>query len=39
MHLVVVCAYSSQKDYEGFEWKSVKSKCEDMRKDFATLHV
>ena len=30
--LGVVRAYSSQKDYEGLEWESVKSKYEDIRK-------
>lgn len=36
--LAVVRAYSSQKDYEGLEWESVKSKYEDIRKDFITLY-
>ena len=36
--LGVVRAYSSQKDYEGLEWDSVKSKYEDNRKDFVTLY-
>ena len=36
--LGVVRAYSSQKDYEGLEWVSVKSKYEDIRKDFVTLY-
>ena len=36
--LGVVRAYSSQKDYEGLEWESVKSKYEDIRKDFVTLY-
>lgn len=36
--LAVVRAYSSQKDYEGLEWESVKSKYEDIRKDFVTLY-
>ena len=31
-------SYSSQKDYEGLEWESVKSKYEDIRKDFVTLY-
>lgn len=33
-----VRAYSSQKDYEGLEWESIKNKYEDIRKDFATLY-
>ena len=36
--LAFVRAYSSQKDYEGLEWESVKSKYEDIRKDFVTLY-
>jgi len=36
--LGVVSAYSSQKDYEGLEWESVKSKYGDIRKDFVTLN-
>ena len=36
--LVVVCAYSSQKDYKGLEWECVKSKYEVIRKDFVTLY-
>ena len=36
--LGVVRAYSSQKNYEGLEWESVKSKYEDIRKDFVTLY-
>ena len=36
--LVVVRAYSSQKDYEGLEWESVKSKYEDIRKELVTLY-
>ena len=36
--LGVVHAYSSQKDYEGLVWESVKSKHEDIRKDFVTLY-
>ena len=35
---VVVRVYSSQKDYKGLEWESVKSKYEDIRKDFVTLY-
>ena len=38
LQLGVVCAYSSQKDYESLEWESVKSKYEDIRKDFVTLY-
>ena len=36
--LVVVRAYSSQKDYEDLEWESVKSKYEDIRKELVTLY-
>ena len=36
--LAVVCAYSSKKDYEGFEQESVKSKYNDITKDFVTVY-
>ena len=36
--LVVVRAYSSQKDYEVLEWESVKSKYENIRKECVTLY-
>ena len=36
--LGVVRAYSSQMDYEGLEWESVKSRYKDIRKDFVTLY-
>lgn len=36
--LGVVRLYSSQKDYDGIEWESVKSKYEDIRKEFVTIY-
>ena len=36
--LGVVRLYNSQKDYEALEWESVKSKYEDIRKDFVELY-
>ena len=38
IELLLGVAYSSQKDYEGLEWESVKSKYEDIRKDFVMLY-
>ena len=36
--LGVVQAFASEKEYEGVEWESVKSKYEDIRKQFVTLY-
>ena len=36
--LGVVRSYSSQKDFDGLEWESVKSKYEDIRSVFAWLY-
>ena len=36
--LGVVRSYSSQKDFEGLEWKSVRSKYEDIRSEFVRLY-
>ena len=36
--LRVARSYSSQKDFDGLEWKSVKSKYEDIRSEFVRLY-
>lgn len=36
--LGVVQAFASEKEFEGVEWESVKSKYEDIRKEFVTLY-
>ena len=36
--LGVVRSYSSQKDLDGLEWESVKSKYEDIRSEFVRLY-
>ena len=38
MLLGVVRSYSSQKDFDGLEWESVKSKYEDIRSKFVRLY-
>lgn len=36
--LGVVRAYSFQKDYEGLQWESIKSKYEDISNEFVTMY-
>ena len=36
--LEVVRAYFFQKDYEGLQWESIKSKYEDIRNEFVTMY-
>ena len=36
--LEVVRAYFFQKDHEGLQWESIKSKYEDIRNEFVTMY-
>ena len=36
--LGAVQAFASEKEFEGVEWESVKSKYEDIRKELVTLY-